>query len=96
MELAQEWRTDRVLRRLEALLVTADRENLLIVSGSGEVIEPDDNIAAVGSGAPYAHAAAKALLEHTGLSATEIVENSLLIASHICVYTNDRIITEEL
>jgi len=96
VELAQDWRTDRTLRRLEALLVTSDREDLLIVSGTGEVIEPDDGIAAVGSGASFAHAAAKALCSHTRLSAKEIARESLLIASQICVYTNEHILLEEL
>ncbi len=96
VELAQEWRTDRALRRLEALLLAADRDSLLIISGNGEVIEPDDGIAAVGSGSTYAYAAAKALVQNTGLTATEIARESLLIASQICVYTNDRIVIEEL
>lgn len=96
VELAKEWRTDRVLRRLEALLVAAGKEALLIISGTGEVIEPDDNVAAVGSGAPYALAAARALLRHTDLSPAEIAREALGIASEICIYTNDRIIVEEL
>jgi len=96
VDLARDWRTDRVLRRLEALLVAADKENLLIISGTGEVLEPDDNIAAVGSGSAYAHAAARALLDHTSLSAMDAARQSLLIASQICVYTNDNINTEEL
>ncbi|WP_027718404.1 ATP-dependent protease subunit HslV [Desulfovirgula thermocuniculi] len=96
VELVKEWRTDRFLRRLEALLVVADRNHLLIISGSGEVIEPDDGIAAIGSGGPYALAAARALARHTALSAGEIAREALLIASEICVYTNDRITVEEL
>ena len=96
VELAQDWRTDRVLRRLEALLITANQKDLLIVSGTGEVIEPDDGIAAVGSGGSYAHAAAKALSENTVLSAKEVAQKSIIIASQICVYTNDQIILEEL
>ena len=96
VELAKEWRTDRVLRRLEALLLAANKEAWLIISGSGEVIEPDDNIAAVGSGAPYAVAAAKALARNTGLSPAEIATRALTIASEICIYTNDRIVVEEL
>lgn len=96
VELAKEWRTDRVLRRLEALLLAANKETLLIISGTGEVIEPDDDIAAVGSGAPYALAAAKALVRNTGLSPAEIVKQALVIAAEICVYTNDRIVVEEL
>ncbi len=96
VELAQDWRTDRALRRLEALLIAASKDDLLIVSGTGEVIEPDDEIAAVGSGAPYAHAAAKALCGFTELSSLEIVKESLLISSQICIYTNNQIVTEEL
>ncbi|HOL16832.1 MAG TPA: ATP-dependent protease subunit HslV [Bacillota bacterium] len=96
VELAKEWRTDRVLRRLEAMLLAAGREALLLISGTGEVIEPDDNIAAVGSGAPYALAAAKALLRNTDLSPGEIARQALSIAAEICIYTNDRITVEEL
>lgn len=96
VELAKEWRTDRVLRRLEAMLLAAGREALLLISGTGEVIEPDDNIAAVGSGAPYALAAAKALLRHTDLAPGEIARQALGIAAEICIYTNDRITVEEL
>ncbi|MDR5695807.1 MAG: ATP-dependent protease subunit HslV [Armatimonadota bacterium] len=96
VELAKEWRTDRLLRRLEALLVVADREHLFIISGSGEVVEPDDGIAAVGSGGPYALAAARALLAHTDLSAEEIVREAMRIASSICVFTNDQIVVEVL
>ncbi|MEW5785558.1 MAG: ATP-dependent protease subunit HslV [Bacillota bacterium] len=96
VELAKEWRTDRVLRRLEAMLLAAGSGALLLISGTGEVIEPDDNVAAVGSGAPYALAAAKALLRHTDLSPGEIVRQALSIAAEICIYTNDRITVEEL
>lgn len=96
IELTKEWRTDRYLRRLDALLVVADREKLLIVSGTGEVLEPDDGIAAVGSGGPYALAAARALAKHTDLEAAAIVREALLIAAGICVYTNDQITVEEL
>lgn len=96
VELAKEWRTDRVLRRLEALLIAANRDGLLMISGTGEVIEPDDGIAAVGSGAPYALAAARALLRNTDLSPGKIAGDALKIASEICVYTNDHIIVEEL
>ncbi len=96
VELAKEWRTDRMLRRLEALLIAANNDGLLMISGTGEVIEPDDNIAAVGSGSPYALAAARALLRNTDLSPGEIVSRSLKIASEICVYTNDQILVEEL
>jgi ATP-dependent HslUV protease subunit HslV len=96
VELTKEWRTDRYLRRLDALLVVADREKLLVISGTGEILEPDDGIAAVGSGAPYALAAARALLKHTDMDAASIVKESLLITSTICIYTNDRITVEEL
>lgn len=95
-ELARDWRTDRYLRHLEALLLVADRERSLILSGSGEVIEPDDPIAAIGSGGPYALAAARALLKYTTLSAREIAEEALRIASQICIYTNEHFIIEEL
>lgn len=96
VELAKDWRTDRVLRQLQALLVVADKQTLLIVSGTGEIIEPDDGIAAVGSGGPYALAAARALSRHTAMSAAEIARASLQVASEICVYTNDHITVEEL
>lgn len=96
VELARDWRTDRYLRHLEALLIVADRERSLILSGSGEVIEPDDDVAAIGSGGPYALAAARALLRHTTLSAREIAEEALRIASQICIYTNEHLIIEEL
>ncbi len=94
--LAKEWRTDRMLRRLEALLIVMNKDGLLVVSGTGEVIEPDDGIAAIGSGGPYALAAARALANHSGLSPAGIVKESLLIASDICVYTNDQITVEEI
>jgi ATP-dependent HslUV protease, peptidase subunit HslV len=96
VELAKEWRTDRVLRRLEALLIAASSDALLMISGTGEVIEPDDGIAAVGSGAPYALAAARALLRNADLPPGKIAGEALKIASEICVYTNDKIIIEEL
>lgn len=96
VELAKEWRTDKMLRNLEALLLVADTQNLLIVSGSGEVIEPDDGIAAIGSGGNYALAAARALVKHTDLPTTEIVREAMLIAASICVYTNEQINVEEL
>jgi ATP-dependent HslUV protease subunit HslV len=96
VELAKAWRTDRMLRNLEALLVVADQENLLLISGSGEVIEPDDGIAAIGSGGNYALAAARALVKHTDLSAGELVKEAMKIAASICVYTNDNIVVEEL
>ena len=94
--LAKEWRTDRTLQRLQALLLVLDQETLLLVSGTGEVIEPDEPIAAVGSGGPYALAAAKALMRNTDLTATEIARQALLIASEICIYTNDHITLEEI
>ncbi len=96
VELAREWRLDRYLRRLEALLVVADRSRLLVVSGGGEVIEPDDGIAAVGSGGPYALAAARALVRYTDLGAAEIARAALEIAASICVYTNSFITVEKL
>ncbi len=96
VELAKDWRTDRVLRRLEALLVVADAEKSLIVSGSGDVIEPDDGVVAIGSGGSYALAAARALVRESNLGAREIVERAMKIAAEICVYTNDRITIEEL
>ena len=96
VELTKDWRTDRVLRRLEALLVVVDKEHSFIISGTGDVIESDDGITAIGSGGPYAQAAAKAMVKYSNLSAREIVEESLKIASDICVYTNDNIVIEEL
>ena len=90
VQLAKEWRTDRYLRRLEAQLIVGDGESLLVLSGEGDVIEPDDGIAAIGSGAPYATAAAKALLAHTDLHAREIVESAMGIAAELCIFTNDR------
>ncbi|HPZ42465.1 MAG TPA: ATP-dependent protease subunit HslV [Bacillota bacterium] len=96
VELAKEWRTDKILRRLEALMIVASSENFYIISGSGEVIEPDDGVSAIGSGGPFALAAARALLKHTSMEAKEIVQEALAIASEICVYTNNQIIVEEL
>jgi len=96
VELAKDWRTDRVLRRLEALLLVADRERTLLLSGTGDVIEPDSDAAAVGSGGPFALAAARALLEATSLSAREIAERALAIAGDICIYTNANRTFEEL
>ncbi|MBA4391412.1 MAG: HslU--HslV peptidase proteolytic subunit [Syntrophus sp. (in: bacteria)] len=96
VELAKDWRTDRMLRRLEALLIVADKDHTLILSGTGDVVEPDDGIAAIGSGGPYAQAAAKALNKYTEMSAAEIVKESLAIAAEICIYTNDKIAIEEL
>jgi ATP-dependent HslUV protease, peptidase subunit HslV len=91
VELTKEWRTDRYLRRLEAQLIVGDGESLLVLSGEGDVIEPDDGIVAIGSGAPYATAAAKALLAHTDLHAREIVESAMAIAAELCIFTNDRV-----
>lgn len=96
VELAKEWRMDKMLRNLEALLLVADAQNLLILSGSGEVIEPDDGIAAIGSGGNFALAAARALAKHTDLSTTEIAREAMLVAASICVYTNEQIHVEEL
>ena len=96
VELAKEWRTDRVLRRLEALLIAADREALLVLSGSGDIIEPDDNVIAIGSGGNYALAAARVLMKHTQLPARAIAEEALHEAASICVFTNDRLVIEEL
>jgi ATP-dependent HslUV protease, peptidase subunit HslV len=95
-ELAKDWRMDRNLRRLEAMLVVADRENLLLLSGTGDVIQPTDGIAAIGSGGPYAQAAARALQAHSNLSAVQIVRASLEIAADLCIYTNRNIEVEEL
>jgi ATP-dependent HslUV protease subunit HslV len=96
VELAKEWRTDRVLRHLEALLLVADTTNTYIVSGNGDVIEPDGEIAAIGSGGPFAKAAATALMENTKLGAKEIAEKSMKIAGQICIYTNETVNFEEL
>ena len=96
VELAKDWRADRVLRRLEALLAVADRETSLILSGTGDIIEPDDGIIGIGSGGSYALAAARALQQHTQLSAREIAETAMRIAADICIYTNDRLSVEEL
>ena len=96
IELAKDWRTDRRLRRLEALLCVADNETSLIVSGNGDVIEPEDDLMAIGSGGPYAQSAARALLENTELGASEIVQKALEISAAICIYTNDNIVIETL
>lgn len=96
VELAQEWRSDKVMRKLEALMIALNEEHLLIISGGGEVIEPDDGIASIGSGGMYALAAARALKENTEMDPKSIVDKSLRIASSICIYTNDNIIIEEL
>lgn len=96
VELAKDWRTDRMLRRLEALLAVADRKTSLIISGNGDVIEPEDNLIAIGSGGSFAQAAARALLDNSALSATEIVEKALHIAADICIYTNHHLTIETL
>jgi ATP-dependent HslUV protease, peptidase subunit HslV len=94
IELAREWRSDRYLRRLEAQLIVADREQLLVLSGEGDVIAPDDGIVAIGSGGPYATAAARALLRHSEMSAREIAKAAMQVTADLCIYTNDRIIVE--
>lgn len=96
VELAKDWRSDKLLRRLEALLIVADAEHTFVVTGTGDVVEPDDGIAAIGSGGPYAQAAAKALVMQRDLSAREIVTESMRIAAEICIYTNNTILVEEL
>jgi ATP-dependent HslUV protease subunit HslV len=96
VELAKEWRMDRVLRRLEALLIVTDAEHMLIISGNGEVIEPDDGVTAIGSGGPYALSAARALIKHSSLSAAQIAHEALSIAADICIFTNSHISVEEL
>jgi len=96
VELAKDWRTDKVLRRLEALMIVADSESSLIISGNGDVIEPDDGIAAIGSGGAYALAAARVLLKHSDLEASKIAEEALHTAAEICIYTNHNVVLEEL
>jgi len=96
VELAKDWRTNRILRRLEALLAVADNEHSFIISGTGELIEPDDGVIGIGSGGPFALAAARALMTHSDLDAKQIVEEAMRIAAGICVYTNDQITVEEL
>ncbi|MBM3310611.1 MAG: ATP-dependent protease subunit HslV [Candidatus Aminicenantes bacterium] len=96
IELAKDWRLDKALRQLQALMIVADKDNAFLISGTGDVIEPDDGILAVGSGGPIALAAARALLKHTSLAAPEIAREALLIASGLCVYTNDQVVVEEL
>src|SRR2546423_1075938 len=96
VELAKDWRTDRILRRLEAMLAVVDKTTSLIISGAGDVIEPTDGIIGIGSGGPFAASAAKALLQHSGLSAKEIVEAALKIAGEVCIYTNTNIKVETL
>jgi len=96
VELAKDWRTDKILRRLEALLLAMDKEHTLIISGTGDVIEPDEAVAAIGSGGPYALAAAKALMGHSSLDAVEIAREAMKIAASICLYTNQEIVVTEL
>jgi ATP-dependent HslUV protease subunit HslV len=96
VELAQEWRTDRVLRRLEAMLLAADKNYLFVLSGAGDVIEPEEGVAAIGSGAPYALAAARALLRHSSLSPEEVARQAMAIAADICIYTNHNLVLEVL
>jgi ATP-dependent HslUV protease, peptidase subunit HslV len=96
VELAKDWRTDRMLRRLEALLIVADQDELLTISGNGDVIEPDDGVCAIGSGGMYALSAARALLKHSDLDAEEMVKNAMEIAADICIYTNHNITVETL
>jgi ATP-dependent HslUV protease subunit HslV len=96
VELAKDWRTDKILRRLEAMMIVADKEKTFTISGTGDVLEPDDDVAAIGSGGPYAMAAARSLMRHSDLTAKRIVEESMKVASEICVFTNDKIRTEEL
>lgn len=96
IELAKDWRLDRALRRLEAMLIVADKDHLLILSGTGEVIQPDEDIAAIGSGGPFALAAARALLRNTDFDARKIVQEAMKIAGEICIYTNDNVVIEEL
>ena len=96
VELARDWRTDRALRRLEAMMIVADREAIFLLSGTGDLIQPDDGVVAVGSGGPYALAAARALVRHSGLSARDIAEQAMTIAGEICIYTNRVLTVEEL
>jgi len=96
VELARDWRTDRALRRLEAMMVVADKGSMFLLSGTGDLIQPDDGIVGIGSGGAYALAAARALTKHTSLSAREIAESAMRIAADICIYTNDQLVIEEL
>ncbi|NPA39416.1 MAG: ATP-dependent protease subunit HslV [Thermodesulfobacteria bacterium] len=96
VELAKDWRTDKILRRLEAFLIACDKNHILLISGAGDVVEPDEEVIAIGSGGPMALAAAKAMLKFTDLDAKTIAENAIKIASEICIYTNSEIIVEEL
>lgn len=96
VELAKDWRTDKYLRTLEAMLIVANKEHLLVLSGNGEVIEPDEGVTAIGSGGPYALAAARALVKHTNLLPKEVAQEALSLAADICVYTNKNILVEEI
>lgn len=96
VELARDWRTDKILRRLEAIMIAGDEERMFLISGNGDVIEPDGGIIGIGSGGPSAQAAATALMRHTGLTAAEIVSEAMTIAASLCIYTNDTITVEEL
>ena len=96
VELAKDWRKDKLLRRLDAMLLAADRETLILITGQGDVVEPDDGVLGIGSGGPYALAAARALVKHTKLSPKEIVKSALIEAAAICIYTNDNVIIEEV
>ncbi len=96
VELAKDWRTDKILRRLEALLTAVDQDNALVISGTGDVIEPDDGLLAIGSGGPYALAAARALVKHTELDARQIAETAMGITAKLCIYTNEEFVFEEL
>jgi len=96
VELAKDWRTDRILRKLEALIAVADRNSSLIISGTGDIIEPEDGLVAIGSGGPYAMSAARALIRHTNMSAREVAEEAMKITAEICIYTNSEILIEEL
>lgn len=91
VELAKDWRSDKVLRRLEAMMIVMDKEHMLVISGTGDVIEPDDGVTAIGSGGPYALAAARALVKHTDLDAETVAREALLVAASICVFTNDQV-----
>ena len=96
IEFAKDWRTDRIMRRLEAMMIVTDGEHLYIISGDGNIVEPDDGIAAIGSGGPFAAAAAKALVKNTAMSAKDIVEEAMRVAAEICIYTNDKVSVDQL
>ena len=96
VELAKDWRTDKILRRLEAMMIAVDREHSFILTGNGDVVEPDDGIVAIGSGGPFAQSAAKALVKHSSLTARETVKEAMSIAAGICIYTNSEVVIEEL